>query len=176
MTIFNTPRLQVQKVKKNDVSFFMELLSAPEIIDPVPQAPMTEEEMKAMFEDSVLSDGSIFDKDRVIWGIYEGDKTELIGLCGVLTNDEGQREVAYRLRKKYWGVGYGTEVTKYLIDYCFDELKLETLAADANIENMGSVKILEKYFTAVRDFFNEKENCTDRRFILKKEDWTARFI
>ena len=157
MTIFNTTKIRIQKIQETDKSLFIELLSAPEIINPVPQSPMTKDEMLTMFKEALSSNQNVKEKERVVWGIYQLDSTELIGLCGIITNDENQREIAYRFRKKYWGKGYGTEVAKGLIDYAFIVVKLELLAADVNVNNMGSVKILEKYFTAVREFFNRKK-------------------
>jgi RimJ/RimL family protein N-acetyltransferase len=58
-----------------------------------------------------------------------------------------------------------------MITYCFTQLRLFTLTADVNIENRGSVKILEKFFDPIREFYNEDDNCTDRRYMLRKEKW-----
>jgi len=80
--------------------------------------------------------------------------------------DEGDRELGYRFRVEYWGKGYGTEVTKGLIDFCFQDLKIEKITADVNVENIASTKILNKFLKPVREFFNEKDNCTDRRYEL----------
>ena len=100
--------------------------------------------------------------------MFEKGKEELIGLCAFLTNDESQRELGYRFRKKYWGKGYATEVTKNMIDYCFNVLDLELITADVNIENIASVKVLEKFFRPVKEFYNERDQCTDRRYLLRK--------
>lgn len=169
MTIFQTDRLAVREMQAVDLPFFTELLSAPEIVDPIPQKPWPEEEIINKFQN--FTDYPIDPNTReiVVWGVYEQGKTELIGLCAFLTNDEGQREIGYRFRKKYWGIGYGTELTKHMIAYCFDILGLQLITADVNIENIGSVKILEKFFKPVREFYNEEDQCTDRRYALKKE-------
>jgi len=45
-------------------------------------------------------------------------------------------------------------------------LQLEKITADVNIENIASAKILNKFFKPVREFFNENDNCTDRRYEL----------
>lgn len=171
MTIFSTERLEIKELKKEDEAFFLELLSAPEIIDPIPQPKWPLEKMINMFNDHSKHVDHPMRKDRVVWGVYEIGNPDLIGLCAFLTNDENQREIGYRFRKKYWGKGYGTEVTKHMIDYCFKTFDLDLLTADVNIENTGSVKILEKFFLPVREFFNENDNCTDRRYVLKKENW-----
>lgn len=167
MTIFNTERLQVKELEEKDKEFFIELLSAPEIIEPIPQVKWPMEEILAKFKDFSTYAENPLSKEKVIWGVYEKGKSELIGFCGLLTNDENQREIGYRFRQKYWGQRYGTEVTGNMIDYCFNQLGLDQISADVNIENIGSVKILEKFFTLVREFYNETDDCMDRRYLLK---------
>lgn len=53
-------------------------------------------------------------------------------------------ELGYRLRKKFWRQGIATEVSKLLIDRCFKEYDVETVYADANIENEGSIGVMKK--------------------------------
>jgi RimJ/RimL family protein N-acetyltransferase len=171
ITRFKTNRLDVREMNKDDFNFFIELLSAPEIIAPIPQIKWSDEKIKTKFIDFTNYASDPLEKKEVIWGVYEKGKNELIGLCAFLTNDENHREVGYRFRQKYWRIGYGTELTKHMIDYCFYDLGLNTLTADVNTENIGSVKILEKFFTPEKEFYNENDKCTDRRYILKKENW-----
>ncbi|BDC99473.1 GNAT family N-acetyltransferase [Persicobacter psychrovividus] len=171
MTIFKTDRLEIKEMKEADLPFFIELMSAPEIIDPIPAPKRTEEEIIALFNGFIDYPTNPLIKEKIIWGIHEKGKDEMIGLCGFLTNDEDQREIGYRFRKKYWGVGYATEVTKNLIAYCFNDLELSTLTADVNTENLKSVKVLEKFFKPVREFYNERDQSLDRRYILEKADW-----
>lgn len=165
------PRLTIAELSNQDLPFFTELVTDPDIINPVPHAAWSEEEINDRFNEFTDYSKNPRDKTRVVWGIYEKGSSELIGLCALLTNDEDQPELGYRLRKPYWGKGYATEVSAYLIEYCFKTLNLELLSADANIANPASIKILEKFFSPVRDFFNAKENCWDRRFILYRSDW-----
>lgn len=101
------------------------------------------------------------------------DGNAFIGICAYLKNNNNQDEIGYRLREQFWGVGYGTETTKGLIDYGFNTLQLELLTADTNTANTGSVKILDKFFTREFEFFNDEDQCTDRRYILKREDWKS---
>ena len=58
-----------------------------------------------------------------------------------------------------------------MINYYLDELKFDKITADVNIENIGSVKILEKFMKPVREFFNERDNCTNRRYKIEKNNW-----
>lgn len=68
---------------------------------------------------------------------------ELIGGCGVDLHDDGP-EIGYWLGVPYWGRGYATEAVRALIDYAFDELQHEALAAGARVSNPASRRVLEK--------------------------------
>lgn len=88
-----------------------------------------------------------------------------------MKNDEGDEEIAYRFLEKYWGIGYGTEIAKGLIDHAFQTTAITRITADVNITNLKSAKILNKFFTPVREFYNPKDKCTDRRYHLERLDW-----
>jgi len=165
--IFNTKRLRVRQFIANDKDHFIELLSDPEIINPVPQRKFSAEEISQQFKDFSSYANNVLKEKRTVWAITKINQSEVIGLCALLTNDEDDRELAYRFRTKYWGNGYGTEIAQGLIDYSFNDLKLDKITADVNVENIGSVKILEKFLVPVREFYNESDQCTDRRYILK---------
>jgi len=166
MIIFQTTRLDIRTFKPVDKGYFVELVTKPEIIAPVPQLPMPMSLIDEKFANAINPKSEILENETSIWAICEKGKEELIGLCALLTNDENDRELGYRFRVEYWGKGYGTEVTKGLIDFCFQNLQLEKITADVNIENIASAKILNKFFKPVREFFNENDNCTDRRYEL----------
>ena len=166
--IFNTNRLSVRQFNELDKDYFIELLSDPDIINPIPQEVFKMDDILSKFKSFSKYDTKTVDSEKSIWGVYEINQSELIGLCGLLTNDENERELAYRFRKKYWGKGYWTEITKGLIDYSFNVLEMVKISADVNIENIGSVKILEKFLTPIKEFYNEKDKCTDRRYKLEK--------
>ena len=123
--IFNTNRLSVRQFNAKDENHFIELLSDPDIINPIPQQVFEFDEILSKFKSFSNYDEDVLEKDKTIWGVYEINKNELIGLCGLLTNDENEREIAYRFRKIFWKKGYGTEIAKGLIDYCFNLLNLK---------------------------------------------------
>ncbi len=170
MLVFKTQRLSIRVLEEKDQKFFIELLSAPEIIKPVPQKEWSLSKILEHFKLAINAPKITPVNDKVIWGVYELDKDELIGLCAILKNDEQQREIGYRFRKKYWRKGYGTELTQHLIDYCFNTLNFQLITADVNITNTGSVKILEKFLKPMKEFYNKNDNCIDRRYILENKN------
>lgn len=46
--------------------------------------------------------------------------------------------------KNYWGKGYTPEAMKLLIDYCFDELKLNEVNLGVLDQNLGAIRAYEK--------------------------------
>ena len=53
-------------------------------------------------------------------------------------------EVWYKINPKYWGKGYATEALTMLLDFSFNALKLHRIEAGCAVDNIGSVKVLEK--------------------------------
>ncbi len=168
MIIFQTPRLDIRNFKSADKAYFVELVTKLEIIEPVPQSPMPAKQIEEKFAKAINPQGTILDNETSIWAICEKGREEVIGLCALLTNDENDRELGYRFRVEYWGKGHGTEIARGLIDFSFQDLKLEKITADVDIRNIASAKILSKFLKPVREFFNEKDNCIDRRYELYK--------
>ena len=158
------------------MDLFSELLSDPKIIEPIPQPKFTENQILEKFTENLNVTKRKLEKEKCVCGIFEKGNSEMIGLALFLINDESEKELGYRFRVNYWGKGYGTETTKGMIDYYFNKLNTVKVMADVNIDNIGSVKILNKFMKTVREFFNERDNCTDRRYELKKENWLQQKI
>lgn len=174
MPVFQTERLLVKQMEPKDAPWFTELLSDPAIIDPIPQPEWSGQEIAHKFESFINYSEDPLSEEKVIWGVFEKDATELIGLCALLTNEDRDREIGYRFRKKYWGKGYATELTRHLIDFCFGELHLDRITADVNITNTRSVKVLEKFMTPLEEFYNDRDRCTDLRYVLHRENWKSK--
>ncbi|NRA11149.1 MAG: GNAT family N-acetyltransferase [Crocinitomicaceae bacterium] len=148
----------------SDSDDFYDMMSNPNVMSPIPQRVKTREESDTNLH-LLIQDP----KEKTLWAICEKDNTEFIGLCALLVNNQGQDEIAYRLREQYWRQGYGREITAGLIDYCFQELNFKLITADVNTNNIPSVKILNKFMLPVREFYNENDKCTDRRYKLMNE-------
>jgi len=166
--IFKTERLLIFALKKSDSEDFFDMMGNPNVMLPIPQKTMTKIESDAKLHELITLEKTTSKK---VWSLVEKESNNFIGICGLLKNNENENEIAYRLREKYWGKGYGTEITKGLIDFSFINLNFDLLTADVNIDNIKSVKILDKFFNRHKEFFNKQDNCTDRRYKLTKENW-----
>ena len=167
--IFETNRLIVRQLQESDQSPYFDLMGNPNVMNPIPRDVMTREESNEHL--NMLLDNEQKTSGKMVWAIQLKAENEFIGLCAFLKNNENDDEIGYRLREKYWGVGYGTEITKGLIDFGFNHLNTDLITADVYVDNLRSVKILEKFFKRDIEFFNTEDKCTDRRYKLTRKEW-----
>jgi len=163
--IFETERLVVRQFYAFDKTAFFDMMGNPLVMNPIPQKTFTKEESDKKLTELISS------SKKKIWAINLKSDFELIGLCGLIVNNENENEIAYRFREKFWGFGYGSEIAKGLINYGFKKLNFELITADAFISNKKSIKIIEKFMNFDKEFYNSKDKCTDRRYKLSRESW-----
>jgi len=166
--LFKTKRLSVRKLKDTDTDDFFDMMGNPKVMNPVPRPAMTRPESDAKLK-LLMQQG--VDSNTQIRAITEAGKDEFMGICGFLVNSENQHEIAYRLREKFWGIGFGTEIAKGLLNHGFNTLGYDEIIGDVFIENIPSVKILEKFMKPVKEFYNESDKCIDRRYLVSKSDF-----
>lgn len=75
---------------------------------------------------------------------FNGRFIGLIGLKNLGVPNYRSGEVWYKLHKDFWGNGYATEALIRLLEFCFSELKLHRVEAGCAVENLGSIRVLEK--------------------------------
>lgn len=176
MKIFETERLIIRRLESVDKKYFAELFTDPKILELIPQKVFTKNQITDRFNKSLNLDLRDLNTQKCTCGIYEKGNPEMIGLALFLINENGEKELGYRFRTNYWRKGYGTETTKGMLEYYFQQMNVGKVTADVNIANVGSVKILDKFMTPVKEFFNERDNCTDRRYELEKNNWLQQRI
>jgi RimJ/RimL family protein N-acetyltransferase len=70
---------------------------------------------------------------------------EFLGWCGLKYRSElNEIDLGYRFKKDGWGKGYATEAAYASIQYGFEKIGLRRIVARAEIDNIGSWKVLEK--------------------------------
>lgn len=69
-----------------------------------------------------------------------------IGLFGLNLKPKRYKggEVWYTIHTKEWNKGCATESLKRIIEFCFNELKLHRIQAGCAVDNVSSIKVLEK--------------------------------
>lgn len=81
------------------------------------------------------------------FGIYLKDNRELIGDVSLYHISRGSLQkclIGYSLDKQYNGSGYTTEAVSLAVEYAFNELELHRVEAGVMLNNIGSMRVLEK--------------------------------
>ncbi len=78
--------------------------------------------------------------------IEDRDSNQPIGLLGFWLDREKYKsaEVWYKLFPEYWGKGFATESVNRVLEFGFESLKLHRIHAGCAVDNIASVKVLEK--------------------------------
>ncbi len=69
---------------------------------------------------------------------------EPIGLFRLYERGLSDRDIGGLLAKPAWGLGYGTEVARVLLDYGFRRLKLHRIWATCDVDNARSIHLMKK--------------------------------
>jgi [ribosomal protein S5]-alanine N-acetyltransferase len=162
--LFETKRLAVRQLQEADFEPFHEMQSNPRVMRYTTGRPMGEDENRQDLARLRQRYADPNDDFRV-WAVIRKADGAFAGTCALILNEQGEREIGYRFLQRYWGQGYGLEITEGLIDYAFGPAGLKRLVAYVYSDNTPSVAILERSrFRLVKEFFNEAENCLDRLY------------
>lgn len=141
--IFQTPRLLLRRFTIADAPLILELNSDPEIVKYIHEPTLkTTKQAEEILKDIILPQ---YQNNLGRWAIHIRESNEFIGWCGLKYRPElDEIDLGYRLMQKAWGCGYATEAARHTIEYAFDVLNLKLITARAHIENIASIKVLEK--------------------------------
>ena len=131
------------------------------------KAPMTLLEAEGELDRFIgyYRDSSTFYK---LWAVIRAADATFLGICGVYRNHRAEYEIAYRLRERYWGQGFGSEIGAGLIDYLFASTQLEVLTAYVHEHNTGSIAILERLMTFTGQEESDSLEGHERKYTLRR--------
>lgn len=105
---------------------------------------------KDLEETNIIVDGWITDHQKRTIKNYtftiELEKGGFIGLISLKLSSSKFKsaEVWYKINVEQWNKGYATEAIKAVIGFAFGKLKLHRINAGCAVENLGSIRVLEK--------------------------------
>lgn len=110
------------------------------------------------------------------WPIFLLENVEHIGACGLRPYDMENNilETGFHIRSNQWGKGYATEAARGVIEYAFEELKVNGLFAGHNPKNEASRYLLHKLgFHYTHDEFYEPTGLQHPSYLMKVEDFSV---
>ena len=79
-------------------------------------------------------------------------------------------DVGYRLRREFWGQGIATESAIASLNYGFEILNYDVIYGAAEVENIGSNRVLKKIGLSFKEEF-DYEGTPCNWYGLKKSEW-----
>jgi RimJ/RimL family protein N-acetyltransferase len=141
--VLETPRLILRQFTLADAPLLVQLNSSPEVMKYLHE-PLLESETQALHVLNTIIFPQ-YKNNLGRWAIHLKSTNEFIGWCGLKYLIESDEiDLGYRLMQPYWGNGYAFEAAQHTVAYGFDQLHLTTIVGSAHIENIGSLRILEK--------------------------------
>ena len=139
-------RTKLRLIQLSDLDFIHQLHSLPETDEfNALGIPETIEETKAIIL-PWIEDNQRAEIVNYTFIIEQKNNDQSIGLFGIKVGHRKYKraEVWYKIHSDYWNKGFATEVLNSVLTFCFDELKLHRVQAGCAVENVGSIKVLEK--------------------------------
>lgn len=135
-------RVTLRTIEAEDIDFLCDLPNDPDVWpylhNHLPNNRLSEREC---IEERVAEDKSV--NLLICVGKNREEPAGKIGFTPA-TPVNGSAELSIMLASNFWGEGYGTEATRLLTTFAFEERRIHRLFAEAIDENVGSCRILEK--------------------------------
>ncbi len=145
MKILETDRLILRHQAPEDLDDLFALYCDHDVSRYISDAPRNYEEARKELEWHM--NGHPEQPELGLWATIHKETNRFIGRCGLLPwSIDGKKEieVAYLIKKAYWGQGLGTEAAQAVLDYGFERLNLSRLICLIDEENLASIRVAEK--------------------------------
>ena len=111
-------------------------------------------------------------KNEIIhFAIHKKKDDQLIGYCMIAYIDNYHKKCNFGIslgEKTEWGKGYGKEVLREIIRYCFEDLDMNRIGAEIYSHNERSIKLFEKA--------GFKKEGVLRQSVLKKGKYLDEYV
>jgi len=109
----------------------------------MPLAPRDPEGARRHFASLLRQPSS---RSRSVWelAVTLVDGGDPIGACEVSLTSSTSAEIGYVLARRYWGLGYATELAQRLVRLAFEDLGVERVDSTVDVDNVRSMGVLEK--------------------------------
>lgn len=141
-----TDRLKLRLIEISDLESIHELHSLPETDEfNTLGIPIDIYETESITK-SWIAENSLNEIRNYTFAIESKIANEFIGLFGLKLGSEKFKrgEVWYKIHAGFWNLGYATEALKAVTEFGFGKLKLHRIEAGCAVDNIGSIKVLEK--------------------------------
>ena len=138
-----TERLTLREAVPGDAPFMLALLTEPAWEKFIrPHNVTTEAGARQYLEERIIPG---YGQGMGFWLVELNATGEAIGICGLIKRDFLEEpDLGFAFLEKFQGKGYAREASASVIAYARDQLKLSSLLAISNPENISSHALLER--------------------------------
>lgn len=165
-----TDRFLLRKIEAEDYKEIFDIYSEDETLKYQNMVSMKSLDEAIRYVD-FISNG-YKNKCFIRWGIVKKDGDRVIGLVALhhIERENSKVSVGYILNKRFWRQNIMSEVMSQIINYIFNEIKINRIEASIHPDNIASIKLCEKLgFTreGLKEecIFNKRENKFEDRLI-----------
>jgi len=177
--ILKTENLILRPLRPTDLDDLYEYAIDPAVYDlgmwrPYPSRESCAEHLAELLREQ--EDGRLW-----WWALEAKSDNKMIGRCQLseVVPHVGRADIGYALHKHYWGKGYMTEAIHCVLNYAFEDMQLNRVAAEVLAANAASIHLLEKMGmqregilrqdTKIRGFLEDIH-----LYAILKSEWDAR--
>ena len=149
-----TERLLLREIYENDLNEILFLRSDKEILKYLDKDPATVEQT-VEFIKTIRE--YVKNNESILWGITLPENNKVIGtICfWNITKQHYRAEIGYILHTQFQGKGIMHEAMIAVLDYGFNVMKLHSVEANVNPQNIASAKVLERNNFIREGYFKE---------------------
>ena len=165
----HTQRLHLRLIKISDLNAIHYLHSLPETDEfNALGIPKNIDETRLIIEPWIL-DNEQDVINNYTFAIEQTASNQIIGLIALKLGSKKYKkgEVWYKLDSAYWEKGFATESLNAILSFGFEKLNLHRIEAGCAVDNIGSIKVLQKAGTT-------KEG-RKRQVLPLKSGWSDNF-
>jgi RimJ/RimL family protein N-acetyltransferase len=139
--IIETDRLTIRSFLESDIPEYAAIVADPQVTRFIADgSPHSYDGAAEYVRDCIRSEA---EGGIARYAVVLRETGELIGFCG-FSKEEGQIDFGWRYARGAWGNGYATEAAAAVLDYGINKLKLSGIVARSAVENLASVRVMEK--------------------------------
>jgi len=166
---FETKRLILREVLESDIETMFELDSNALVHRYLGNNPIQKKEDALKSIDYGVGRLATIEKSSGSFIGWSGLKYN-VGEKEALNGTENFYDIGYRFLPRFWGLGFATESSHKMLRVAFKELNINTVFGAADIDNIGSNKVLRKIgLNFVEEFSFKEERINWYR--LNKENY-----
>lgn len=143
--VLNTERLILRELQPEDDEAVFAIRSDYEVTRLNIGSAYTQIDQARQLIESIA--GQYRRENELRWAItLKGGDDRVIGMCGYnyWARRDFRASIGYDLARAFWGQGIMTEAVSAIIHFGFEHMALNRIEADASIQNIGSIRVLEK--------------------------------